>query len=262
MNEFVQIQRVYLNGGLPVADVVGTHGYVWRSVKILAGGDGSMSSCMYFPPLSGLGILQRGSSVSAPWGFLAGAVPKTPSGDSVFEDRDEGAVDDSAELPEKCTVFDAVICNGESVFKVDQNGNVCVDTRRSGSPVRFQLAPWSKFMVIQSEAGTLASDNVTEGLLLANRTLEFLNAQLVTKYNELLAANAALYAALQAAVGAAPTGAQAMGAAIEVALQAYSAPSVAEPADENLVSAAFLLSDLSLPEVQDTYLLGTDDEEE
>lgn len=254
--EYVKISRVYLNGGLPVADVQGPNGYVWRSIKILAGGQGNSSSCMYFPPLSGLGIVQRfGAST-----FLNCGVPTSPAGNSLFEDRTDDVVSTS-ELPEKCTVHDAVICNGSAIFKVDANGNVCIDSRRAGTPIRLQIDKFSKVMVIMSEPGAVDSADITEGLLLANRTLTYINEQLTVKLIQTQTACTVLQAALQAGIAAAPSGAQAMAAAIQTALLAYQPPQAPDYADVNLVSAAFAVSDISQPEVEDTYLFGDDGEE-
>lgn len=259
MNEFVKVSPPYLNGGVPVVDLVGANGYRWSSVKVTAWGAGDKNSCVYFPPSSGLGVLQRSSALSNPWGFLASGVPRSSKGNSLFEEReDDGG--ETAELPELCTVQDAVICNGGTIVKVDAQGNFCVDARPSATSVRMQIAPNAKLMIIMSEAGHVGSENVTEGLLLANRMLTFTNEQLVVKLSETQTALQVLYAALQAAVTAAPTGAQAMGTAIAGLLTTYVKPTAPDVATDNLISGAVRLSDLSVPDVEDTYSVGGEEE--
>jgi len=259
MNEYVKVSEPYLNGGAPVVDLVGANGYRWASVKVTSWGAGNRDSCIYFPPSSGLGVMQRGSSLSNPWGFLASGVPRSPKGNSLFEQReDDGAY--VAELPELCTVNDAVICNGGTIVKVDSQGNFCVDARPSATSVRLQVAPSAKVMVIMSEAGHVGSETVTEGLLLANRMLTFTNEQLVVKLSETQTAVNVLEAACQAGIAAAAGGAQAMAAAMQSVLALYVKPTAPDVATDNLISGAFQISDLSLPEVEDTYQFGADGE--
>lgn len=261
MSDFVKVNRVYLSGGIPVVDVTGANAYIWRGVKTICGGEGNRNSCWYTPPMSQQGLLARSGTLSNPWAFFSGSLPAAAAGNSLFEDRTEAPPLD-AELPELCTVRDMVVCNGTSTYRIDEFGNVCTDTRRAQASVRTQMAPGAKAMFILSQPGTVDATNLTEGLLLANRTLTYLNDELATKLNTANAAISTLHTALlgiqsaAAAGGSAATLAAAISSAITTALLPYSAPTNAAGADDNLTSGAFLVTDLSIPEVEDTYNFG------
>jgi len=186
-----RVQRVYVEGGVPVADVVDVHGYVWTSTRIMGLG-GGIGHFAYIPPSPELDpvvpqpSLGQGAEVALfvpdgnaarPWIFgalhspfdAAQVIPLvafTPDSDY-----------------EALGVNDYGFKNGGAAFTLSPFAGPVLDAGE-GLDIRAQLAAGGSLRI--SIAGEAA-----EGLLLSGPTLAYLET-LSARVNSLTAALAAV----------------------------------------------------------------------
>lgn len=267
---YVIVTNVYLNGTTPVVDCHDGVGNMWRSVRVLSPGSGSANAYGHFVSLAAAGrtygVMATGPQ-NNPWRLILGMFPAGTLQDVFSGDLEEPQI--GAAVPVKSGPKDWVHINGGSLFKIDEFGNAVLDSRVSGQPIRFQVGGAGRVQFILADADEDNPGNITEGTLLANRTVTYVNDELVAKVNKLNTEVTLLRDALRqvqvimATLAGAPATGQAVAAALAARLEPTLLPMVLLDADEatdDLTSAIIKLSDVSVPEVQDTASVNFGDE--